>query len=182
MSAMRALRDERGFTLAELLAAMAVLGLMMAGLFLTLQGGQGTYLYHSGRVEVQQNARVALLRMLSELRTASSITTAGANDVKFTYLDDTGTSVTVEYSLNGTSLQRNQTVPAIAGQPATLVGGLSNFTVTYYDINNNTTTTAANVYAVNISLTAKSEDTTLASYSPANRLATVEGRVRLRNE
>ena len=45
-----------------------------------------------------------------------------------------------------------------------------------------TTTTAANVYAVNISLTAKSEDTTLASYSPANRLATVEGRVRLRNE
>jgi len=44
MSALRALRDERGFTLAELLAAMAVLGLMMAGLFLTLQGGQGTYL------------------------------------------------------------------------------------------------------------------------------------------
>jgi prepilin-type N-terminal cleavage/methylation domain-containing protein len=182
MSAIQALRDERGYTLAELLAGMAVLGLMMAGLVLLLQAGQGTYLYNSGRVEVQQNARVALLRMLSELRTASSVATAGASDVKFTYLDDTGTSVTVEYSLTGTSLQRNQTVPAVAGQPATLVGGVNTFAVTYYDISNNTTTTAANVYAVDISITTKSEDTTLASYSPANRLATVEGRVRLRNE
>ena len=182
MSTMRAMLDERGYTLAELLTAMAVLGLMLAGLFLTLQAGQGTYLYGAGRVEVQQNARVALERMLRELRTASSIATAGGNDVKFTYLDDTGTSVTVEYSLAGTSLQRNQTVPVIAGQPATLVGGLNNFTVTYYDINNNATTTAANVYAVDISITTKSEDTTLASYSPANRLAAVQGRVRLRNE
>ena len=59
---------------------------------------------------------------------------------------------------------------------------MSNFTVTYYDITNVATTTAANVYAVNISITTRSEDTTLASYSPANRQATVAGRVRLRNE
>ena len=35
---------------------------------------------------------------------------------------------------------------------------------------------AANVYAVTISITTRSEDTTLASYSPANRQATVAGR------
>jgi len=61
--------------------------------------------------------------MLRELRDASSVGTAGANDVKFTFLDDTGTLVTVEYSLSGARapylLQRNQTVPALAGQPDT---------------------------------------------------------------
>ncbi|HXL53437.1 MAG TPA: prepilin-type N-terminal cleavage/methylation domain-containing protein [Gemmatimonadales bacterium] len=186
MSLTGVMRDERGFTLAELLTAMAVLGLLLAGLFLTLQQGQSAYLYGAGRAEVQQNARVALERMLRELRDGSSVATAGANDVKFTFLDDTSTLVTVEYSLSGASapylLQRNQTVPALAGQPDTLVGGVSNFTVTYYDFNNVATTTAANAYAVNISITTQSQDTTLASYSPANRRATVAGRVRLRNE
>ena len=107
MSKVRVIRDERGYTLAELLTAMAVLGLLMAGLFLTLQEGQTVYLYGAGRAEVQQNARVALERMLRELRTASSVATSSANDVKFTFLDDTATSVTVEYNLNGTNLQRN---------------------------------------------------------------------------
>ena len=182
MSKVRVIRDERGYTLAELLTAMAVLGLLMAGLFLTLQEGQTVYLYGAGRAEVQQNARVALERMLRELRTASSVATSSANDVKFTFLDDTAASVTVEYNLNGTNLQRNQTVPAVAGQPDILVGGVTTFAVTYYDINNVATTTAANVYAVDISITTRSDDATLASYSPANRRATVAGRVRLRNE
>ena len=182
MSTVRVRRDERGYTLAELLTAMAVLGLLMAGLFLTLQEGQTVYLYGAGRAEVQQNARVALERMLRELRTASSVATSSASDVKFTFLDDTAASVTVEYNLNGTNLQRNQTVPAAAGQPDILVGGVTTFAVTYYDINNVATTTAANVYAVDISITTRSDDATLASYSPANRRATVAGRVRLRNE
>ena len=59
---------------------------------------------------------------------------------------------------------------------------MTTFAVTYYDINNVATTTAANVYAVDISITTRSDDATLASYSPANRRATVAGRVRLRNE
>jgi prepilin-type N-terminal cleavage/methylation domain-containing protein len=174
--------NERGFTLAELLAVCAVLGLLMAGLFLALQQGQTAYLFSAGRVEVQQNARVALDRMLRELRTATQVTTATANDVQCTYLDGTNTLVTVEYSLNGTSLQRNQTVPAIPGQPAILVGGVSGFTVTYYDINDVAGATAANTRAVEIQITTQPEDTSLASYSPANRTAVVRGRVKVRNQ
>jgi prepilin-type N-terminal cleavage/methylation domain-containing protein len=181
MSTPRVVRDERGYTLAELLTAMAVLALLMSGLFLTLRQGQTVYLYGAGRAEVQQNARVALERMLRELRTAGSVATADGDDVKFTFLDDTNTLVTVEYSVAGTALQRNQTVPAVAGQPDVLVGGVTGFTVTYYDITNTATTTADDVYVVDISITTGSDDATLASYSPANRRATVAGRVRLRN-
>jgi prepilin-type N-terminal cleavage/methylation domain-containing protein len=176
------MNNERGFTLAELLAVCAVLGLLMAGLFVTLQQGQSAYLFGAGRVEVQQNARVALDRLLRELRTATLVTTATPNDVGFTYLDGTKTLVTVEYSLTGKSLQRNQTVPALGGQPAVLVGGVSALTVTYYDINDVAGATAANTRAVEIQITTQAEDTSLASNSPANRTVVVQGRVKLRNE
>lgn len=174
--------NDRGFVLVELLAACAVLGLLMAGLFLALQQGQSAYLFGAGRVEVQQNARVALDRLLRELRTATQVGTATTNDVRFTYLDGTNALITVEYSLGGTSLQRNQTVPAIPGQPAVLVGGVSGFTVTYYDINDVAGATAATARAVEIQITTRSEDSALASYSPANRTVVVQGRVKLRNE
>jgi prepilin-type N-terminal cleavage/methylation domain-containing protein len=174
--------NDRGFTLAELLAVCAVIALLMAGVFLTLEQGQSAYLFGAGRVEVQQNARVALDRVLRELRTATLVTTAAANDVKFTYLDGTNTLVTVEYSLSGTSLQRNQTVPALGGQPAVLVGGVGGFAVTYYDITDVAGATAANTRAVDIQIITQAEDTSLATYSPAHRSVIVQGRVKLRNE
>lgn len=172
------LRDQRGYTLAELLTAMAVMGLLLAGLLLTLQEGQTAYQYGAGRAEVQQNARVALDRMLRELRAASSFTTSSASDVKFTYFDDTGANVTVEYSLSGTDLQRNQT--GAANQPQVLIGGVQSLAIVYYDINDAVTTTAANVRSVDITITTRPEDTTLAA--PNIRTAVLEGRVRVRNE
>ncbi len=170
--------NERGYSLAELLSAMAVLTLLLAGLLVTFQEGQNVYSFGAGRSEVQQNARVALDRMLRELRTAAQITTATSNDIQFTFVDDSGASVTVEYSLGGTNIQRNQTVPAIGGQPATLTGGVAGLTITYYDVSNNTTTTPGNVYSVDIQLTTQPEDTSL----PNSPRVVVQGRVRLRNE
>lgn len=178
--------SERGYTLAELLVAMAVLVLLLGGLLLNLQGGQTAYLFGAGRVEVQQNARVGLERMLRELRTATQVTTANANDITFQFLDSSNTLVTVAYSLSGTNLQRNQTAPTPAAtQPETLVGGARSLSFTYYDANNtplSSPVTASSVYGVGISLTTQTQDSSLASSSPANRQAVVAGRVRLRNE
>ena len=179
------MNNERGFTLAELMVAMAVMALLLAGIFVTLREGQSSYQYGAGRAEVQQNARVALDRMLRELRTASAITTSTATDLKFTYLDETSTSITVEYTLSGTpsagnpvQLQRNQT--GAANQPDVLIGGVNALTFTYYDFNNAVTTTAANVRSIDIQITTVPENTALAP--PNVRTALVEGRVRVRNE
>jgi len=123
--------------------------------------------------------------MLRELRTASAITTSTATDLKFTYLDETSTSITVEYTLSGTpsagnpvQLQRNQT--GAANQPDVLIGGVNALTFTYYDFNNTVTTTAANVRSIDIQITTVPENTALAP--PNVRTALVEGRVRVRNE
>jgi hypothetical protein len=106
------------------------------------------------------------------------VTTAAANDVKFTYFSAAGTNDTVEYSLTGGLLQRNQT--GAAGQPETLIGGVQSIVITYYDINDVVTTTAANVRTVDIKLTTQPENPTVA---PQNvRTAIVGGRVRVRNE
>lgn len=181
------MKNEHGYTLTELLAAMAVLGLLMAGLFATLRSGQATYGFGAARAEVQQNARVALDRMLHELRTGTKVTVANASSVTFQFVNDLPLTdpnrlVTVQYSLSGTNLQRNQTAPAVAGQPETLIGGVSALAITYYDIDNAPTTVPASVYSVDVKVTARSEGAGLTGASPAQREAVVEGRVKLRNQ
>lgn len=50
----------RGFTLAELLVVVALLGLVMAGIYMLLTGTMQAYVYGSRRVEVQQETRATL--------------------------------------------------------------------------------------------------------------------------
>jgi type IV pilus assembly protein PilW len=65
------MRDaHRGFTLVELLVAMAVTGPLLGGLWLLLHTGLQAYTGGAMRVEAQQSARWALERMAGELREA----------------------------------------------------------------------------------------------------------------
>jgi Tfp pilus assembly protein PilW len=180
---------QKGFSAAELLIAAAMTSILMAGVFVVLQQGQNAYLFGAGRAEVQQTARGALDRMARELRTGIAITAATSSSISFQYIDDSGVAlgnqpqtITVQYSLNGTNLQRNQTAPVPAApQPETVIGGVNAFTLTYFDTNNVATTTAADVRTVNVRLTTQVQDVPAATVSPANQRAMVEDRVRLRN-
>lgn len=176
------MKNERGFTLAELLVAMAVVGLVMSGLFVTLQQGQSAYLFGAARAEVQQNGRLAVSRIAEELRTGVNVTALGATTITFNFLDDTGTTVTVQYSLVGTDIRRNQTVPAPAvAQPETLVGGVTSLSFSAFDQNDVATTVAANTYSVLTRITTQPERP-LAGYSPAHQTVVFQDRVKLRNK
>ncbi|MEK7370380.1 MAG: prepilin-type N-terminal cleavage/methylation domain-containing protein, partial [candidate division NC10 bacterium] len=70
----RMLRDQRGFTLTELLVVTAVLAVVLGAVILIQQKGQEAYIMGSNRVETQQNARVALDLMTRELRSATAVT------------------------------------------------------------------------------------------------------------
>lgn len=66
----RARRAAAGFSLAELLVVLAVVGLVMAATVTLLLAGQQSYGFGAARVEAQQSARVGLERMVKELRDA----------------------------------------------------------------------------------------------------------------
>jgi prepilin-type N-terminal cleavage/methylation domain-containing protein len=66
----RARADQRGFTLAELLVAIAILGLIMLGVMTLLMTGNQSYLTGSNQAEAQASARAALERMTLDMREA----------------------------------------------------------------------------------------------------------------
>jgi prepilin-type N-terminal cleavage/methylation domain-containing protein len=179
---LKALRAQSGFTLAELLIACAIVGLVLAGTFIALRHGQDAYAYGVGKVEVQETGRAGVDRMVHDLRTASNIIAATQTSINFQFIDETGATVTVTYSLTGTNLQRNQTNPVPAGaQPETIVGGVNTLDLRYLDGNNNVTVTVTAIRSVDIRLITRPQATGLASYNLANQQATFEDRVRPRN-
>jgi prepilin-type N-terminal cleavage/methylation domain-containing protein len=176
------LRDQRGFTLTELLVVAAVLGMILAAVVLVQQQGQQAYIFGSHRVEVQQNNRAALELMLRELRSATSVT-AVPSATNLTFLDENGN--TIQYQISGAILNRTITVAGTA-TTTPLIGGVQTLTMAYYSDWNGatntgtTTTTPAQVKLIRLQLVTGTEDQ-VGSGSPGNQSATMETLVRLRN-
>ena len=171
------LRDQCGFTLSELLVAVAILGIMLGGIVTLQLQGQAAYLTGASRVEVQQNARAALDMMLAEIRLAQAITTSagcyvGCTTLAFT--DQNGTAIT--YALAGTTLNRTDPVNGTVA----VIGGVASLVIQCFDATNTATATAANVRSVRAVIT--TQDERGASSNSAGAAAVVEeSRVRLRN-
>lgn len=65
-----ALRDERGFTLAEMLVVCALLGTVMAGVLSLVMVGQQSATATMNKVDAQANARMGIDRVIEEIREA----------------------------------------------------------------------------------------------------------------
>ena len=176
------LRDERGFTLPEILLATAIIGMVMAGVFVIQRQGQQAYLFGSNRVETQQNARGALDLMARELRSSTSITAlASATDITFVWTDEANVAHTIRYALAGTTL--NKTVD---GAATPLIGGVQSLTMTYYsiyDVDSGTYTQTSNntlVKVIRINIETGSEET-VATGSAGDARAVMESTVKLRS-
>ena len=90
--------NKDGFTLTELLIAMAVAGIVMAGVYSAYSSQQRSYIAQEQVVAVQQNLRVAMYFMEREIRMAgcdpkgsagAGIRTASPNSIRIT-MDITG--------------------------------------------------------------------------------------------
>jgi prepilin-type N-terminal cleavage/methylation domain-containing protein len=125
---LRRLRNQRGFTLTELLVACAMIGIVMAGLFSILRAGQQSYLTGSNQVEAQQALRLAFLRMTNELRDAGYCPTCGVGTAPFTALTSvsaTGFTVQNDWNGNGSIATGavSQVVTAMDGSTTTVSRG-----------------------------------------------------------
>jgi prepilin-type N-terminal cleavage/methylation domain-containing protein len=187
MTARRWISNEHGFTLTELLVAAAMIGVVLAGVFVIQRGGQEAYLLGSNRVETQQNARVALDLMTRELRSAISVT-APISATAITFVDQSGQ--TIGYAVSGTTLNRT-----VAGITTALIGGVQSLTITgysVYDVYNSTYTTttcgttvgagclsAALAKVIKVSIRTKTEESVHAGM-PGDQHATMECTIKLR--
>lgn len=197
-------QTQKGFTLVELLVAMAVLGVMMTGVLGLLMVGHQSYLVSANLVETQQSARVALDRMIREIRqagynpagaTLNAFTEAAATSLTVQMdmsgngaiepegadgLPDSGDEEVIRYSLSGTSLQRK--AGGAAAQP--VIEGVQSLTLTYLDANGATIADpAANLGAIRsivVSFTTQPERVP-ASYQAGKVTRSMADNVRLRS-
>jgi prepilin-type N-terminal cleavage/methylation domain-containing protein len=192
----RAFRDIRGFTLAELLVVMAVLGLLMGAIFTLQQQGQLAYLMGAARVEVQQNARLGLDTMLNDLRSAlpaagtpqvvsaidascsTGVPPTSGGGVSITVTDQTSTIVA--YQLVGANCATSATGCDLQRNGVTVVGGVQALRIWCYNGNGALSNTLADIREIRIQIRTRSERPAQAG-SAGDQHATVEGRVRFRN-
>jgi prepilin-type N-terminal cleavage/methylation domain-containing protein len=171
--------NERGFSLTELLIVIAILAFMMGGLFTLQRQGQLAYMVGSARVEVQQNARIAVESMMTEIRSALAINGVPTNcdteggGTTITFNDQNG--VAIMYSLSGTDLNRT-----VGGVATPVIGGVQALRIWCYDASDLRTATLTNITSIRVQVTTQTERGAAAN-SPGNQHAIAEGRVRLRN-
>ena len=204
----RVLRDQRGYTLAELLVSAAVIAFIMAALLSLLMSGQQSYATGAGRAEAQQNARLVIERMVRELRTAghdpqatgtfAGVTALGAgtgfvirNDWSGNGAIDAALATTVDgvnhgemitYTFTGTTLTRQESV--IDAAAVTVTDRISSVTVTYLDADDVAVPTPSGVNAANIR-TVVLDITTQPDFTTSGTVTQVavrsQNRVRIRN-
>jgi len=108
--------------------SIVIVASVVAGLSFYIKNIVDLYNFITFRNEVASSSRMALSRMIREIRQSASptegniITTAAENS--FTFTDITG--ATISYSLSGSNLMRNTDV---------LSANVNSLTFTYYDLN-----------------------------------------------
>ncbi|MBI4635818.1 MAG: hypothetical protein HY727_05660 [Candidatus Rokubacteria bacterium] len=175
-------------SLADLLVSLAVLGLVMTSTVAVLQQGLQAYAFGAARVEVQQSARIALVRMAGEIRGAG-YSAPGASFDAITAAEPTrivlqvdangdgkiaGNGETVTWLLRGTILRRDA-----GGGAQPIVNGVRSLAFVYLDKDGNVTPVPGAVRTVVITLTTEPDHA--ASAFAAGVASTFTTDVRLRN-
>jgi prepilin-type N-terminal cleavage/methylation domain-containing protein len=103
------LRESKGLTLTEVLVALVVSAILIAALYRTFIGQQKTYTVQEQVVDMQQNARLAINRMMKEMRMA------GFGNVAMILPSATFGSKTLSNAINANNPGAGVTVITVGG-------------------------------------------------------------------
>jgi prepilin-type N-terminal cleavage/methylation domain-containing protein len=120
------MRPAKGLTLIELVMTIVIVGILLGVLSFSVKGIMDMWNFWSFRSEVVSQGRVAVMRMVREIRQVRNETSIFIADRSSMQFNDTNNQ-TVDYSLSGSDLIRNGNV---------LARGVNNLTFSYYNITN----------------------------------------------
>ena len=176
----------QGFTLVELIIALAVSLLALAAIYSTFLAQHRSYQVQSETADMQQNIRAAVYYMQREIRMAGSnpknaspafgITLASPSKITFTE-DVRGTAgppvvlypdgdvndpdENITYELSGTDLVRTDNTVAPPNNTQTVAQNISALNFVYLDANRAPTATLSNIRYVQITIVAQTKDNLL---------------------
>jgi type IV pilus assembly protein PilW len=169
----RKARNDRGYTLMELMVAIAIGMIVMASVATTFTSQTRAYSAQEQINQMEQNARGALDIMSREIKMAGYKPNGGSVTGVVSY---TSTSLTIQADLNADAAvstsgsdneqiayaydSANQKITRQVGTAAaaTLAENISGFTFTYYQSSGTTlATSVANIRRIKIAITAKTE-------------------------
>ena len=101
-------KNQKGFSLIEMMVVVFILGLIILALVTFFTGGIKSWVAGQSQLEAQRNARQAMDRMVREIREAYEATTK--NDTKIVF--DTPWVIGITYELLSNTINRNN-IPLI---------------------------------------------------------------------
>ena len=109
MSNILCVKNNKGFSLIEMMVALGILSLIIIGLVTFFAGGTRAWVTGQYQLEAQRNARFSMDRMVKEIREGSSISSgSNATSITINYLASFGKSpVTYSLSGSGTTISRD---------------------------------------------------------------------------
>ena len=167
------MKNQNGFTLTELLVALAISGVVMAGIYSAYYSQQKSYITQEQVAAMQQNLRVAMYYMEREIRMAGCDPTGNAgagiqaisnNTINFTLdiTDDVGTgepdgdtldaNEDITYSLDDNDVDGDNDLERNNNLIAENIDALD---FVYLDANGAITATLANIRSVQITMVAR---------------------------
>ena len=154
----RKMRNEKGFTLVELLVAMAVGAIVMTSAYSMYVSQQKAYQITEEVTALHQNLRASMFFIERDLRMAGYNPTKAATSFGFTGMTASsvdvtmdsvlengaiGTGETISYSISGNTLLRNCVIVA---------DNITGVAFTYLDTNGSVTALKSSVRSVDVSL------------------------------
>ncbi len=171
--------NKQGFTLVELLVAMGISGVVMAGIYTVYSSQQKSYVAQEQMAAMQQNLRAAMYVMEREIRMAgydptrevvggAGIQTAGPNTINFTLditdnpgtgdadgdTDDANENITYSlYTADGIQKLGRKSTSTANNQP--VAENIDALDFVYLDANGNPTGTLSAIRSIQMTLVAR---------------------------
>ena len=128
------IKNQKGFSLIEMMVVVVILGLIVLGLVTFFTGGAKSWVAGQSQLTAQRNARQAMDRMVREIREGKNIINDLVDisdaDTIVVFIPDLGSKLAYKatYDLSGTTVQRNSNP---------LIDNVQSLVFTYFDNSGN---------------------------------------------